>query len=1037
MMKKNRFKLSFEKSWTFFLSLGILLILLVGFYLSSDFNFFSRKAEQFQQSDYITSVGQCHGVSFPNAHVTWAYPSGEVLWKDLEPQRGQYDWSRLDAAIEIARNSGRKIWIQVLTDNPGVEIIPDWALAAGMHQFPDRYDPGLYKKDRPVQWDPLYKQFLQEMLTAMAQRYDNNPTVEAVLMMSGGHYGEMALHPKEYHWDENPDIYNPQSPYVIEMARVVGESPEQFVIDRTYNGYRGKFDYYYTEFVKELIDMYATTFSIPVVLQAGSGLSGDGVKVAAGAVDYAVTKYGNHVWLKQNGWGNWADADYYNGLFSLYRNQTRITREVGHFQNFQHTSEWNNKTIKAVIDAGTSSICFQGDFFQQPDLYPGINFDTIKYLLEKNYRDYYQNIQAIYHPPPNPTNYPDSTPHPDQTPTPQPTIYPVSRTQDRPYAVHNTIDNQYLIVFNDCRNTDSCVYGATDEIDIYGTIVDRYGNCMGGNFEIASGVTSQQHPYAAYNPDDNEYLVVWQGFKRDYQRNEGVYYQQGYDIWGQRISADGNKVGAPIHIAPNPNINMGNDDQQWHPRVAYSTQDHVYMVVWHDGRARHIFADLYDKSINDQTTFKDIYGQIIRADGSLQGRNFPVTTDPDNTTHQYYGNARRVQQYPEIAYDSNANRFLVVWEDDRRGSGDPHPEGQHYDLLNLDIYGGFFNTSGQAIGSNFSISTRSDAERYPKVAFNKNSNQFMVVWQSSARNYTQLLLPKYKSVLGQRLNSSGNQTGNLITFENQAIQHDRYLDESYPPHANVEAADGIRFMVSWEKDNEGVYISFVNGNEISSNNSATYQLNVPNLRFNHNDRSYILVGRKNIQGVPTMLINSPVANAHNCQASGGYSGPPPDNSPTPTPTQIPTPTPTPTQASCSNLIANSLQIDQGQSIIFTASGIGNTVQFRVLDLQNNEILGLSNKDGDRFRQFSLNQNQMAAWILDTSQSQISDGTYKVQASICPQNPNRDTAPCSTFWNLNCTVEITIGEEVVVVPEIQYLQKIQCPGPPPPKPEILN
>jgi hypothetical protein len=228
----------------------------------------------------------------------------------------------------------------------------------------------------------------------MALRYDSNPTVEAVLMMGGGHYGEMALHPRYYHWDENPDIYNPQSPYVIEMARVVGETPQQFVQPLIYNGYRGKFDYYYVQNSKRLVDLYATIFSKPVVLQVGAGLSGDAAKVAGDVISYAIEKYGSQVWLKQNGWGNWGAADYYNNLFSQYKNKTRITREVGHPDTFHtRTATENQATVNAVINAGASALCFQGTFFSQPaSYYPGLDFANIRTRLEQNYQNLYLPI---------------------------------------------------------------------------------------------------------------------------------------------------------------------------------------------------------------------------------------------------------------------------------------------------------------------------------------------------------------------------------------------------------------------------------------------------------------------------------------------------------------------------------------------------------------------------------------------------------------------------------------------------------------------
>lgn len=395
---------------------------------------------------------------------------------------------------------------------------------------------------------------------------------------------------------------------------------------------------------------------------------------------------------------------------------------------------------------------------------------------------------------------------------------PVLGIQAGAYPAYNSRRDQFLIVWSDCRNgIELCgSYGFHDAQDIYGQLVSGEGECLGANFPIAADpeITKSQGkqlPAVAYNPDNDEYLVVWQGHKKHFS-NEKEFQDKGYDIWGQRLSGSGELLGSRFRISklPSGNPDEDNDDSQWYPRVAYSTQDHIYMVVWHDGRARKVFPDLYSKDEGDKTTFKDIYGQIIKADGELQGENFPVTIDRSNNTHQYFGNAKRIQQYADIVYDKKQNRFLVVWEDNRLDSNhpNPHPLNQEYDRLNLDIYGGFFDSSGRPLGDNFKIAGESgDADRYPRVAYNHVFNEFMVVWQSSKAGSW----GDYVKAYGQRINSKGERVGGVYLIEDQAKLHDRYYGEPNPPNVSVMAdqKDGM-YLISWKKDKEVFYGKWFN-----------------------------------------------------------------------------------------------------------------------------------------------------------------------------------------------------------------------------------
>ena len=456
-------------------------------------------------ADALDSIGICHQVGMlGNANITWAYTVGEGNWKTLEPTRGNFIWTALDDSIKAAHDAGKKIWIQVLTDDPS-GTIPQWALDAGMRQFPSEWNINEYfgvlpntkplctgpniplgccTQGMPVQWGPennnKYLIFLQEILTAMAARYDNsngnNDAIEAILMMSGGHYGEMSLH------GDNPI----RQAYLNEMSLATGVSvadlerrrPSSWSginrIPPALNDPRYLFDQKYVEHVFKLIDMYAATFrSKPVVLQLGTtsmwnklpkklvngvwvdNADGDSTYVALNAMNYAANKYGSHVWFKQNGMGN-SQTSAYSKFFSLYnkpapaQDETRFIFEVGHWEamcynrignerlgtcwrglaansdpvkaqaNWQDACNWNTSTINdAVNTGGVSAICFQSQFFAYPDSFPCI-FPGLQARLVANGRNL----------PPPPVI---PTPTPGATPTPVPPIVPVTPPPSDPW----------------------------------------------------------------------------------------------------------------------------------------------------------------------------------------------------------------------------------------------------------------------------------------------------------------------------------------------------------------------------------------------------------------------------------------------------------------------------------------------------------------------------------------------------------------------------------------------------------------------------
>jgi hypothetical protein len=202
------------------------------------------------------------------------------------------------------------------------------------------------------------------------------------------------------------------------------------------------------------------------------------------------------------------------------------------------------------------------------------------------------------------------------------------------------------------------------------------GLAWGQAFVVTPGAsTDQQQPAIAAVPNLNQFLVVWQDLQA------GTLS----DISGQIVNGNGSLTGSKIPISA-----AGND--QTVPAVAYNSTANQFLVVWQTFQAG---------------TLSDISGRLVNADGSFPGTEFTIS------------NAANNQTVPAVAYNSTANQFLVVWQHDSLAA------------TLLDILGRLVNADGTLSGSEISISAAASDETAPALAFNVNTNQFVVVFEDA------------------------------------------------------------------------------------------------------------------------------------------------------------------------------------------------------------------------------------------------------------------------------------------------------------------
>jgi Beta-galactosidase len=110
------------------------------------------------------------------------YLAGNYLgyyWSQLEPLKGQYDWSIIDQNMQPWTSHGKKVILRISTSgwarwNPPYsgEGTPGWVYDMGV--------PSVTENDGsilPQYWNPIFLQNLDDFVHAFALKYDGNPNI--------------------------------------------------------------------------------------------------------------------------------------------------------------------------------------------------------------------------------------------------------------------------------------------------------------------------------------------------------------------------------------------------------------------------------------------------------------------------------------------------------------------------------------------------------------------------------------------------------------------------------------------------------------------------------------------------------------------------------------------------------------------------------------------------------------------------------------------------------------------------------------------
>ena len=305
-----------------------------------------------------------------------------------------------------------------------------------------------------------------------------------------------------------------------------------------------------------------------------------------------------------------------------------------------------------------------------------------------------------------------------------------------PAVVYNPDADEYLVVWVDTRDY------ATRGADIYAQRISSTGSPAGSNFRVSDeeAIGTDLSPAVGYSSNAGEYLIVWED-----DRNEGT---RGSDVFGQRVSTSGDPVGFNFRVSGK---NATGDD--WGPEVAYDPDDGEYLVVWSDRRESAIGS-------------ADIFAQRVSPSGSRVGFNFRVSGK----------NATGLDSDPEVAYDPDDGEYLVVWSDGRESA-----------IRGADIFAQRVSPSGSRVGFNFRVSGKNATwiDQHAAVAYDPDDGEYLVVWGDGRKKRRDM------DIFGQKVSPSGSRVG----FNFRVSDLDAHDDQKSP--AVAYNSDAGEHLVVW------------------------------------------------------------------------------------------------------------------------------------------------------------------------------------------------------------------------------------------------
>ncbi len=150
--------------------------------------------------------------------------------------------------------------------------------------------------------------------------------------------------------------------------------------------------------------------------------------------------------------------------------------------------------------------------------------------------------------------------------------------QNHPAVDYNSVENEWMVVWQDSRNENWDIYGA--RLKANGEKLSSQNSLDDSTFIICNQDSNQFHPRLAHNYIENTYLVVW----FDYRHYQKLHQDKwgNIDVYGQRLSYDAALL-TPMQM-PDSKTNYPIANEVYYddtsPDVAYFGRNGTEMNEW-------------------------------------------------------------------------------------------------------------------------------------------------------------------------------------------------------------------------------------------------------------------------------------------------------------------------------------------------------------------------------------------------------------------------------------------------------------------------
>jgi hypothetical protein len=326
----------------------------------------------------------------------------------------------------------------------------------------------------------------------------------------------------------------------------------------------------------------------------------------------------------------------------------------------------------------------------------------------------------------------------------------IVKTEDivlRPCILYNPNKNQYLVIY--------CL--AEDYMNIRGVILDADGKAVGEHFRVSDAPANQVHYTMAFNSRRNQFFIT-------YNDNRNA----ANDAFGVILDDTGMVVTKEFLIS-------SASGHQVNPVVCYNPQNDTYLINWEDFRA-------HGDSLPGLGTLEvmtDIYGALIAADGVILLNNIPMCADA--------GGINGDQRFNGIAYNAKKNEFLVSWTDTRDG------------IHNVGIVGRIVKPDGSMPAGDFVLVDEPGAQMVGHALYLQQEDAYFIAFERD-RNVVDKFYFKditaHLDIAARWLGADGKPDAGMIDiFSGEGNQ--RFVRVAYDAKSST-------FLLVWQSDFPGV-----------------------------------------------------------------------------------------------------------------------------------------------------------------------------------------------------------------------------------------